>query len=85
MRFYRKKQIELNDEVTNQTGERPGTLHKEIAITGNLRLVQLLVAAMGCGRTALPLSVYSSFGHYMTQTRRMLDAYAGFFDRLGKS
>ena len=46
MRFYRKKQIELNDEVTNQTGERPGTLHKEIAITGNLRLVQLLVAAM---------------------------------------
>lgn len=30
----------------------------------------------------MPLSVYSSFGHYMTQTRRMLDAYAGFFDRL---
>lgn len=46
MRYYRKKQIELNNEVTNQTGERPGTLHKEIAITGNLRLFQLLVAAM---------------------------------------
>lgn len=46
MHFNRKNQIEPNAETTNQTGERSSTAHREIAITGNLRLFQFLVVGM---------------------------------------
>ena len=46
MHFGRKNQVEANAEVTNQTGERASTSRREIAITGNLRLFQLLVAGI---------------------------------------
>lgn len=46
MHFGKKNQVEANAEVTNQTGERSSTGRREIAITGNLRLFQLLVVGM---------------------------------------
>lgn len=46
MQFDRKNQIDSEVEFVNQSNEKQDTLRREISLTGNLRLFQLLVAVM---------------------------------------
>ena len=46
MQFDRKNQIDSEVEFVNQSNEKQDTLRREISLTGNLRLFQLLVAGM---------------------------------------